>query len=86
MISLRGAPLEENLRTLAEDVPDNETSDSSDPEQLEQQLLLSLPLLLAVISVPMLLSESELDSKAGCILSDSLLQSHFGGSQFIKKS
>ena len=63
MISLRGAPLEVNLRTLAEDVPDNETSDSSDSEQLEQQLLLSLPLLLAVISVPMLLSESELDSK-----------------------
>ena len=63
MISLRGAPLEANLRILAEDVPDNETSDSSDPEQLEQQLLLSLPLLLAVISVPMLLSESELDSK-----------------------
>ena len=63
MISLRGAPLEVNLRTLAEDVPDNETSESSDSEQLEQQLLLSLPLLLAVVSVPMLLSESELDSK-----------------------
>ena len=63
---------------LAEDVPDNELSVPSDSEQLEQHSLL------AVTSVPMLLSVSESAPEGISAFLDSFLQSQSGGSQPLK--